>query len=183
MECSLTKRRRLPPTNYFVPSLKPFLQQIFIDEKFYHFITSEITYPRDDRFCIPFAELPQLRKLAFDTVSPAPNEIWAIWVLWLALQLHHKAPTFLQDIQFSTRLLGRSATHIGDRSEMSYQDHQINALAESSKIILVFRLRYAGVVDEDTELKIEYDSEAQFLKDHLGAWYGLGKLDIRRDWW
>ncbi|KAH8826408.1 hypothetical protein DL96DRAFT_1607891 [Flagelloscypha sp. PMI_526] len=158
-----------PATNYFVPSLKPFLRYIFINEKFCHFIITTV----DASFCIPLADLPQLRMLTFETVPPCPDWRWKKWASWHALQLQHQAPACFRKIQFLSHIWRRSTKPIEDGSEASYHDYEVNTLAESSQITLDFRLRThcTGDVDKDTQLKMEYESEVEFLQNSLAVWH------------
>ncbi|KAH8826406.1 hypothetical protein DL96DRAFT_1710985 [Flagelloscypha sp. PMI_526] len=173
-----------PASTYFVPYLKPFLQHLFIGSKFYHFITIMINHPSNARFCIPFAELPLLQTLMFETDFPDSDVTWTRWLSYIALQLQHKAPSCLRNIEFRSSIRSQVTRRSKTGSHVLRQDHEVNAFAERSQTTLVFVLqtRWSGDVRKDTQRTTIYDNSVQILKNSLGAWHSLGKLDIRRAW-
>ncbi|KAH8826407.1 hypothetical protein DL96DRAFT_1710986 [Flagelloscypha sp. PMI_526] len=173
-----------PIATYFVSSLKPFLQHIYIGPKFYRFITIMINPPSDARFCIPFAELPQLQTLEFETALPSFDETWTRWLSWLALQLQHEAPASRRNIQFISLIQESHVKQSGASSKVSCHNYAVNAFAESSRITLVFLLqtRWTRDVGIDAKCTMVYGNGVQFLKDCFEAWHSSGKLDIRREW-
>ncbi|KAH8826409.1 hypothetical protein DL96DRAFT_1816746, partial [Flagelloscypha sp. PMI_526] len=160
-----------PPPNYIVPSLKPFLQHVFINVDFYEYITLDSSQSSNASFCVPLAELPQIQSLNFEIKCPEPTERWSRWLSWVILQLQHNAPACLRKIQFRSRIQMIYVENIREDSHVPFQDHEVNLLAKSSPVILAFLLRtpWTGDIKGNPKWTVWYDREAGVVELKKGV--------------